>query len=145
MGFLARFLGERLYPERREAERLGIRTLELERDVPLFSRDGKRMICAPYHCVRYSLPRREKRGPAWTLVQRTKWLGANLPNDFMLTASGPLRAGLEEQLRKVAEECSEDLFEFEATANEVVVYWTEWGGAEKVRRLHYHLERLAAY
>jgi hypothetical protein len=145
MGFLARFLGERLYPERREAERLGIRALELERDIPLFSRDGKRMIFAPHPCVRYSLPRREKRGPTWTLVQRTKPLGANLPNDFMLTASAPMRGGLEEQLRKLAQECSEDLFELEATATEVVLYWTEWGGPEKVRRLHYHLERLAAY
>jgi oligogalacturonide transport system substrate-binding protein len=36
----ARFLGERLYPERREAERLGIRAVELERNIPLFSRDG---------------------------------------------------------------------------------------------------------
>jgi hypothetical protein len=45
----------------------------------------------------------------------------------------------------VAEEYSDELFEFEGTASEVAVYWSEWGGAEKVRRLHYHLERLAAY
>jgi hypothetical protein len=145
MEFLARFIGERLYPERREAERLGIHALEFERDIPLFSRDGTRMIFAPYRCVRYSLPRREKKGPTWTLVQRTRPLGANLANDFLLTASGPLPAGLEEQLRKVAEEYSEGLFEFEGAASEVAVYWTEWGRAEKVRRLHYHLERLAAY
>jgi hypothetical protein len=145
MEFIARFIGERLYPERREAERLGLHALELEREIPLFSRDGARMIFAPYQCVRYSLPRRDRRGPAWTLVQRTKLLGANLPNDFLLTASGPLRAGLEEQLRKVAEEFSQELFEFEGTASEIAVYWTEWGGPENVRRLHYHLERLASY
>jgi hypothetical protein len=145
MASLARFIRERLYPERREAERLGIHAVELEREIPLFSRDGTRMIFAPYRCVRYSLPRRERNGPTWTLVQRTKPLGANLPNDFLLTASGTLKAGLEEQLRKAAEEYSEGLFEFEGTASEVAVYWTEWGRAEKVRRLHYHLERLAAY
>jgi hypothetical protein len=145
MEFLARFIAERLYRERREAERLGIRVLELEREIPLFSQDGTRMIFAPYRCVRYSLARRERTGPTWTLVQRTRPLGANLPNDFLLTASAPLRAGLEEQLRKVAEEYSEGLFEFEGTASEIAVYWTEWGGLEKVRRLHYHLERLAAY
>jgi hypothetical protein len=145
MGFVARFIGERLYRERREAGRLGLHALELDREIPLFSRDGARMIFAPYRCVRYSLPRRDRSGPTWTLVQRTRLLGANLPNDFLLTASGPLRAGLEEQLRKVASECSEELFEFEGQSSEVAVYWTEWGGVEKVRRLHYHLERLAAY
>jgi hypothetical protein len=50
--------------------------------------------------VRYSLPRRERKGRTWTLVQRTKPLGATLPNDFLLTTSGTLPAGLEEQLRK---------------------------------------------
>jgi hypothetical protein len=140
-----RFISERLYPERREAERLGIHALELERDIPLFSQDGTRMIFAPYRCVRYSLPRRERNGPTWMLVQRTKPLGANLPNDFLLTPSGPLKAGLEEQLRRAAEEYSRDYFEFEGTPGEVAVYWTEWGGPQKVRRLYYYLERLAAY
>jgi hypothetical protein len=145
MGFLTRFLGERLYPERREAERLGVRTLELERDIPLFSRDGERMIFAPYRCVRYSVARRDKSGPTWTLVQRTRALGANMPNDFLLSSSVPLKGGLQEYLLKVAEHCSDELFEFEGTATEVALYWTEWGGSEKVRRLHYYLERLAAY
>ena len=145
MEFIARFIGERLYRERREAERLGLHAIELEREIPLFSRDGARMIFAPYRCVRYALPRRGRSGPTWTLVQRTRLLGANLPNDFLLTTSGPLSAGLEEQLRKVADEFSEELFEFESKEGEVAVYWTEWGGVDKVRRLHYHLERLAAY
>ena len=92
---------------------------------------------APLHCTRKPSSR--------TLVQRTRLLGANLPNDFLLTTSGPLSAGLEEQLRKVADEFSEELFEFEGKEGDVAVYWTEWGGVDKVRRLHYHLERLAAY
>lgn len=95
--------------------------------------------------MRYSLPRRERKGRTWTLVQRTKALGATLPNDYLLTASGALPGGLEEQLRKVAEDYSEELFEFEGTATEVAVYWSEWGGPDRVRRLHYHLERLASY
>jgi hypothetical protein len=144
MGLLSLF-AERLGRERREAARLGITAVELTRDIPLFSRDGERMIFSPYACVRYSLARRGKKDLKWTLVQRTKPLGANLPNDYLLEASGPLPAGLEEQLRKVAADYADELFEFEATPSEVVVYWSEWGGAEKVRRLHYHLERLACY
>ena len=145
MRLLARFIDERLHPERREAERLGIAALELTRDIPLFSRDGARMIFASYPCVRYSLPRRQRRALTWTLVQRTKLLGATLPNDYLLEANRSLPAGLEEQLRKVAEAHADELFEFEGTPTEVAVYWTEWGGPDKVRRLHYHLERLAAY
>lgn len=131
--------------ERREALRLGMRVAEVTRDIPLFSRDGARMIFSPYPCVRYSLPRRQRRTLTWTLVQRTKPLGATLPNDYLLEASGPLPAGLAEQLLKLAEDYADELFEFEGTPAEVAVYWTEWGGAQKVQRLHYHLERLAAY
>jgi hypothetical protein len=145
MRMLSALFGERLGRERREAARLGITVLELTRDIPLFSSDGERMIFSPYRCVRYSLARRGKKDLTWSLVQRTKALGANLPNDYLLTTSGALPAGLEEQLRKVAGDYSDELFEFEAAASDVAVYWSEWGGAEKVRRLHYHLERLACY
>ena len=138
-------LFERTSRERREALRLGIRVEEVTRDIPLFSSDGARMIFSPYRCVRYSLPRRGRNGRTWSLVQRTAALGATLPNDYLLHASVTLPGGLEEQLRRVAEDYSEELFEFEATDTEVTVYWSEWGGADKVRRLHYHLERLAGY
>ncbi len=140
-----RLLSALLGKERREAERLGIVVREVTRDIPLFSQDGTKMIFRPHRCVRYSLPRRERSGRTWTLVQRTKPLGGMLPNDYLLTASGALPAGLEEQLRKVAEDYSDELFEFEATSSEVAAYWSEWGGPDKVRRLHYHLERLASY
>jgi len=145
MGFLSALFGARLGRERREAARLGITALEVTRDIPLFSQDGTKVIFRPYRCLRYSLPRRERKGRTWTLVQRTRPLGATLPNDYLLTASGTLPAGLEEQLRKVAQDYPEELFEFEGTQAEVAVYWSEWGGQDKVRRLHYHLERLAAY
>jgi hypothetical protein len=131
--------------ERKEATRLGLTVREVTRDLALFSEDGTRMIFRPYECVRYSMARRGRNGRIWTLLQRTKPLGATLPNDYLLTASGPLPAGLEEQLRRVAEDYPEELFEFEGTPTEVAVYWSEWGGVEKVRRLHYHLERLASY
>lgn len=145
MGVLARLLHATLRRERVEAERLGIGVAEVEREIALFSRDGERMITRPYRCVRYSLPRRERRGRTWTLLQRHRVQGANLPNDFLLSASGPLPGGLEEQLLKVAQAHPEELFEFEASTTEVAVYWSEWGGPEKVRELHAHLERLAAY
>jgi hypothetical protein len=145
MGLLSALFGTRPGKERQEAARLRITVQEVTRDIPLFSQDGKKVIFKPYRCVRYSLPRRERKGRTWTLVQRTRPLGATLPNDYLLTASGALPGGLEEQLRKVAEDYSEELFEFEGTSSEVAVYWSEWGGADKVRRLHYHLERLASY
>jgi hypothetical protein len=145
MGLLSALFGSRLSKERHEAARLGITVLEVTRDIPLFSQDGEKVIFQPYRCVRYSLPRRERKARTWTLVQRTKALGATLPNDYLLTTNGPLPAGLEEQLLKTAEEYSEDLFEFEGTATDVAVYWTEWGGPDKVRTLHGHLERLASY
>lgn len=72
-------------------------------------------------------------------------MGATFPNGYLLTTGAPLPGALEEQLRKIAEEYSEELFEFEATANDVAVYWEEWGGAERVRSLHAHLNRLASY
>lgn len=131
--------------ERREALRLGIRVTEVSREIALFSKDGTRMIFTPYRCVRYALPRRGRGGRTWKLLQRTRALGATLPNDFLLEASGALPAGLAEQLRRAAEDYPDELFEFEASALEVAVYWSEWGGAEKVRRLYYHLERLASY
>lgn len=145
MGLLSTLFGRGRGSERREAERLRITVAEVTRDIPLFSQDGKKVIFRPYRCVRYSLPRRERTGRTWALLQRTKALGATLSNDYLLTASGALPAGLEEQLGKVAEDYPEELFEFEGTATEVAVYWSEWGGADKVRRLHYHLERLASY
>jgi hypothetical protein len=131
--------------ERAEARRLGMRVAEVSREIALFSKDGERMIFTPYRCVRYALPRRERHGRTWKLLQRTRALGATLPNDFLLEASGELPAGLAEQLRRVAEDYPDELFEFEATPSEVAVYWSEWGGAQTVRRLHYHLERLASY
>jgi hypothetical protein len=145
MRFLSGFIPSRTRKERREAERLGIAVAEVTREIPLFSQDGTKMIFRAHTCVRYSLPRRETKGRTWALVQRTKPLGATLPNDYLLTSSGPLPAGLQEQLRKVAEDYCEELFEFEGTPSEVAVYWSDWGGVEKVRRLHYHLERLASY
>ena len=68
-----------------------------------------------------------------------------MPNDYLLTADGPLPFGLSTLLHEVAEEHSEELFEFEGTATEVAVFWEEWGGVEKVRALNVHLDRLASW
>lgn len=81
----------------------------------------------------------------WALVQRTKAMGASMSNDYLLVSSGSLPAALEALLQEVAKEYSEELFEFEGTATDVAVFWEEWGGAEKVRSLHAHLDRLASW
>ena len=144
MGLLSTLLGSRK-SEREEAKRLGITVAGVTRELPTFSRDGKSVTLVSDRCIRYAIPRRSHQGPLWSLVQRTRAMGATFPNDYLLTASASLPGGLEEQLRKIAEEYSEELFEFEGTAKDVAVYWAEWGGPEKVRSLHAHLDRLASY
>lgn len=144
MGLLSTLLGFGK-KEREEAARLGMAVLEVTKDLPEFSRDGKTVTLRPDRCMRYSIPRRGRGGPIWSLLQRTKVMGATFPNDYLLTTDKPLPATLEDQLQRIAEEYSEELFEFEGTASDVAVYWAEWGGPEKVRSLHAHLDRLASY
>ena len=130
--------------ERKEAERLGLTIAEVDRDLPEFSGDGSLTLEAD-RCIRYSLPRRLSGGPVWSLLQRTRAMGATLPNAYLLKTSAPLSDALMRLLREMAEKYDEEYFEFEGTANDVAVYWLEWGGAEKVRALKAHLERLAAF
>ena len=144
MGLFSTLLGS-AKREREEAKRLGIMVTEVTRQLPEFSRDGKTVTLGSGRCIRYAISRRSRQGPVWSLLQRTRAMGATFPNDYLLTTSGPMPGALEEQLRKIAEEYSEELFEFEGTANDVAVYWEEWGGPEQVRSLHAHLDRLASY
>lgn len=144
MGLFSTLFGSRK-KEREEAARLGITALEVTRDLPQFSLGNKTVTLEPDRCIRYSIPRRARGGPIWSLVQRTKEVGATFPNGYVLTTSAVLHSALEEQLRKIAEEYAEELFEFEGTANDVAVYWEEWGGPERVRSLHAHLDRLASF
>jgi hypothetical protein len=130
--------------ERQEAKRLGIEAVELTKELPEFPGDGT-VVLGPDRCVRYSIPRRSQEGPLWSLLQRTKETGATFPNEYLLTADKPLPLGLEVELRRIAEEYAEELFEFEGTASDVAVHWGEWGGVEKVRVLHGHLLQLANY
>lgn len=130
--------------ERKEAEKLGLTVVEVDRDLPEFSGDGNVKL-EPDRCMRYSLPRRMLGGPAWSLLQRTEAMGATLPNEYLLTTSEPLSEAPMKHLREIAEEYDEEYFEFEGTAKDVAVYWLEWGGAEKVRALKAHLERLASF
>ncbi len=130
--------------ERKEAERLGLTVVEVDRDLPEFSGDGS-VTLEPDRCMRYSLPRRMPGGPTWSLLQRTRAMGATLPNAYLLKTSEPLSDALMRLLREIAEKYDEECFEFEGTASDVAVYWLEWGGVEKVRALKAHLERLASF
>jgi hypothetical protein len=49
-----------------------------------------------------------------------------------------------QELKQLAENFSEEYFEFEGTSSEVAIYWEEWGGPEKARSLYQVLSRLAA-
>lgn len=146
MGFFSMLLGTRSTKVREEATRLGITVSEVTRDLPHFSRDGKTVVLTPASCVRYSIPRVAPRPrTTWTLLQRTKAQGSTLPNDYLLTSSAPMPAGLDALLRQTAEEYAEELFEFEGIDIEVAVYWEEWGGPEKARTLHDLLVRMASW
>ena len=130
--------------EREEAARLGMTVQEVTRDLPEFSGDGT-VTLESDRCMRYSIPRRVSFGSTWSLLQRTKAMGATFPNDYLLSSTGPLPERLLEHLREISEEYDEELFEFEGTANDVAVYWLEWGGPEEVRALRAYLEKVAAF
>ena len=108
--------------EREEAARLGITVREVSKELPEFSAGGNSVTLETDRCMRYSIPRRAAEGPIWSLLQRTKALGATFPNDFLLTTDKPLPRPLEEELRRIADEYSEELFEFEGTAADVAVH-----------------------
>jgi hypothetical protein len=143
------YLGKRLlgrgsgHPEERgEAVRLGISVSDVERDLPEFGRGNQSCKLVRGPCVRYSLPRYgEGNRSHWLLLQRTKREGAQLPNDYLL--QGDVSQKLRQALTKLAEECSEEYFEFEGTPTEVSVFWEEWGGADRVQRVHQVLQTLA--
>ena len=84
------------------------------------------------------------RSTTWELLQRTKALGAALPNNYLLKSSGPLSDALTRELTTIAQDFNEEYFEFEGTSSEVAAYWEEWGGPDRVRSLHEVLKRLAA-
>ena len=146
MEFFLNLFGSRSAKVREEATRLGITVAQVEREMPHFSRDMKSVDLKKGSCVRYSLARRgaEPR-VTWALLQRTEALGATLPNDYLLNNNGVLPTTLMNELRAVAEDYSEEYFEFEGTSSEVAVYWEEWGGPEKAKSIHGLLTRLALW
>lgn len=142
MGFLSKLFGPRSNRVREEAVRLGVAVSELERDIPIFSRDMESVELRRGTCVCYSIPRASGK-TSWQLLQRTKASGATLPSDYLLSVQGVLPEPLVNELHSVAERYSEEYFEFEATPTRVSVYWEEWGGPEKAIELHATLARLA--
>lgn len=127
--------------EREEANRLGITVKDVERDLPEFSRRNRSCELIRGTCARYSLPRHGGARNSWSLLQRTKNEGAQLPNYYLL--QGEVSDALRQTLTKLATEFSEEYFEFEGTPTEVAVYWEEWGGAEQVKEIHRILGNLA--
>ena len=135
-------LARRHRVEREEASRLGMTVSNVERGLPEFSRGNRSCELIRGLCARYSLPRSgESTRAGWSLLQRTKREGAQLPNYYLL--QGEVSDSLRQALTKVAEEFSEDYFEFEGTLTEVAVYWEEWGGASRVQDIHRILQSLA--
>lgn len=70
-------------------------------------------------------------------------MGATFPNDYLFTTDKPLPATLEDQLRRIAEQYSEELFEFEGTASDVAVVLGRMGWPRKGALASCPLDRLA--
>ena len=142
MSTSSRLSGGRHKSEREEAVRLGITVNDVERDLPQFGRGNRSCKLVRGSCVRYSLPRYGE-GPrsTWSLLQRTERDGAQLPNGYLL--QGDISDGLRQALTKLANEFSEEYYEFEGTPTDVSVYWEEYGGAAQVRHIHQVLHSLA--
>jgi hypothetical protein len=142
VSLFSKLLGGSRHAEREEAVRLGISVSDVERDLPEFGRGNKSCKLVRGPCVKYSLPRQGEgsRSP-WSLLQRTRHEGAQLPNGYRL--QGDVSDDLRRALTKLAKEFSEEYFEFEGTATDVSVFWEEWGGDDRVQRLHQVLQTLA--
>jgi hypothetical protein len=128
------------------AAALGMGIDEVRRDLPYFSaRHVLEEVSADW-CIRYSLARRGP-GPRvlWNLLQRGQAQGAQFPNGFLLVAEEEIPRGLRDCLHDVAMTYDEDLFEFAGTEDEVIVYWSEWGGVRQVDEVAKTLDALAAY
>ena len=143
MGFLSKLFGGGNNKTREEAQRLGISVADTQRDLPQFSHDMKSVELYTGNCVSYSIPRRGGQ-TSWQLLQRTKALGATMPNDYLLQSSGALPDALTSALRSIAEQYSEEYFEFEGNPTTVSVFWEEWGGPKQAQDLHARLVKLAS-
>jgi hypothetical protein len=120
---------------RAAASQFGLAVQALERQGPVYDSRGRLESLEMTPCLRYALPRAAHQGTSWTLLQRDKTLGAQLPNGYLVEAKN-ITPQLLESLRPVAEEYSEEYFEFEGTQGEVAVFWVENGGKKEVERIY---------
>jgi hypothetical protein len=146
MGFLSWLGADGSGKERHRAQELGIMVADVERELPYFSAPDTLDELSLDACARYAVPRRAPTPRiAWSLLQRTSRHGAKFPNGYLLVADREMPPALTEQLRAIAEQYDEELFEFEGTQDEVAVFWLEWGGNQQVEKLHRSLTALADY
>lgn len=130
-------------PATREIARAhGIRVEDVERVVALFDR---RKVSFGYEkVVGYSIARLPgSTPPQWSFVMRTKKLGAQYPHGWVFRAESAPPPALDEVLRRIARECHEEFYEFEADESEVHAFWYEGGGAEGVTEMERRLRALA--
>ena len=111
------------------------------RDLPIITGNDQLDSLTPGNCIRYALPRTNRGGPCWSMLQRDKKRGAQLANGYLVTGDDTSGRILD-ALRPVAEEYAEEYFEFEGTSSEVAVYWEESGGAADVERIYRTLSEL---
>jgi len=133
MGFLKNIFGTNKV--RDKASQLGIVVTEVTRDLPAFDRANHFESLNPGRCTRYALPKKSHSGIIWEMLQRDEGQGAQLPNGYLVKSQN-ISQKLLDMLRPIAQENSEEYFECEGTANDVAVFWEEWGGAVGAERIH---------
>ncbi len=140
MGFLENILGKK-EKVRDKATQLGMSVQEVSRDLPKFNHANDFQNLVPGKCVRYALPRRSDSKAPWEMLQRDKKQGAQLPNGY-LVKSNDINQHLLDTLRPIAEQLSQEYFEFEGTEIEVAAFWEEWGGAAGAEKIYKILSSL---
>lgn len=138
MGFLNIFKN-REEERKKKALLLGFKITYVTRECPFFSKyQGKLEKLEACRCARYALNRQE--GTSWSLLQRDKEHGAQLPG-YLVTGDNVTHE-LIEALRPLAEQFGEEFYEFEATDSEIAVFWTEWGGVREIEEIYNALNRV---
>jgi hypothetical protein len=129
---------------RDEALANGVTVQDVERDLPIF-RGNRLQSLQRGTCVRYSLPRRKGGLPRrWAFLQRDEKPGAPFRHGWTFQSpDGDLPEGLRDELRRIADDWSEEFLEFEADEDNVSAYWEEWGGAKEASVVIEYLRGLA--
>lgn len=88
------------------------------------------------YCLKYPSPRRCQ----WSLLQRESEPGSEFPPAWRLVVDkGKINENLKGVLLQIAEEQQNHYLEIVSTADNVCIYWKEWGGKMMADKIHAYL------